>query len=145
MTTSENETEEVTQEQVNSYFGKILLDLKSQFFIKLEPGAWHEIRKKDKQVLYSLNWLDEAKHDRLTKTAFFKQLDSLQETIGHWHDEILLKDWLGEKQAFLSEDKKVLRQFDSVWNKLAVDLSNNTKKIRQQFSRVHKMKFVSLK
>jgi CHAD domain-containing protein len=138
------EAERISQEQVNRYFGKILLDLKSQFYTALEPSKWHDIRKKSKQVLYGVHWLDDLKRFRLSRSAMFRLLDGLQETIGNWHDEILLKEWLGEKQAFLSEDKRVVRQFDTVWNKLATDLNTNAKKIEQQFSRIHRMKFVAM-
>ncbi len=145
MNEAQKEADRITQEQVDRYFGKILLDLKSHFSTELVPAEWHEMRKRNKQVLYAVHWLDEKKSQRLTRSALIKQLDIMQDTIGLWHDGILLKDWLGGKHAFLSEDKNVVRQFDLMWDKLINDQNLKSHKIKHLFSRVHKMKFVSIR
>ncbi len=137
--------ENVMAQDVQAYFGKLVLHVKLTVTELPPHNEWHQLRKNIKQVLYSLHWLEETITLRLQKSLLIKTLDQLQDGIGHWHDEMLLKEWLGEKQAFLSEDTKVVQQFDVVWKKLVASLLEHEKAIKKLFTRINRMKFVSLR
>lgn len=50
------------------------------------PAQWHQLRK----ILKSLGYIHQASHLPLQKTALTRQLDSIAQVLGDWHDSIVV-------------------------------------------------------
>ena len=97
--------------------------------IRLQPGShnWHTLRKLIKQWIYAVNWIGDA--DRKKIYTEVQQYDKLQEAIGSWHDQQLIRDTLSEKKIHFSENNKLQKLFGEALLKLNRSIRYREKKI----------------
>ena len=85
---------------------------------------WHDLRKLIKQWLYAQSWVIIEKEDG--DSALFNRI---QESIGHWHDFVLIKETLLQKQIFLSKDLTVQKDYSRACSKLEQAIKNKEKQV----------------
>ena len=97
---------------------------------RITVDSWHDLRKLTKKMIYSFHWLPKEQTDFLNKMVSLEQLDKLQTSIGQWHDEIVRKDWLGNKEVFLAKNPELNQEFRKAWHKILASEIQHSKRIR---------------
>ncbi len=120
-------TNEILAEQ---YFVDLNAQLEQLCNKDLPETEWHELRKLIKQRIYAYNWISREKED-----PNFPFYHKLQETIGFWHDLVIIKDAFSAQQVYLSQDIEVQKDFTLAWEKLTVSLKQREKQIEELLSR----------
>ena len=119
------------------YVLEYVTQLKQTVFAKKsfsQPGRWHELRKQIKQILYAVNWLHTKEKRKAVTVEKQKQLETIQELIGSWHDTENIKQWLAKHQSFFSKDDKLKRQF----NRCRLQLQNEQQAKEKSISKLIK-------
>ncbi|GAC1439566.1 MAG: hypothetical protein NVSMB63_04970 [Sediminibacterium sp.] len=86
--------------------------------IRKQPvsSEWHELRKMIKQWIYAVNWIGSGEDTK--GDTDLAQYNKLQEAIGYWHDAVVIKDTLFQKQVYLSRDMDIQKDFTRASEKL---------------------------
>lgn len=122
-------TNEILAEQ---YFIDLNAQLEQLCHEGLPQTEWHELRKLIKQRIYAYNWVPRKTESEDTNFSYYHKL---QETIGFWHDLIIIKDAFSQKQVYLSQDIEVQKDFTIAWDKLTGSLKQREKQIEEMLSR----------
>jgi len=122
-------TNEILAEQ---YFAELNANVAKLCRRKLLTQDWHELRKLIKQRIYAYNWV---KHENEHDDPLFSYYNKLQELIGQWHDADIIKDVLGQKQIYLSQDIDVQKNFAPAWDKITTTLKHREKQVEDMLSK----------
>jgi CHAD domain-containing protein len=122
-------TNEILAEQ---YFVDLNAQVEQLCHKNLPQTEWHELRKLIKQRIYAYNWIARESESEDPNFSYYHRL---QETIGLWHDLIIIKDTFSQKQVYLSQDIHVQKDFTLAWSKLAASLKQREKQIEEMLSR----------
>jgi CHAD domain-containing protein len=117
--------------------------LSKQYLIKLQTqlnklcqkdlpvNNWHELRKTIKQWMYATNWMQQVEENNNDTFSYYNKL---QEIIGEWHDFILLKDAISQKQIYLSQNLEVQKELAPAWKKLSSAIKRKEKQIEKMLA-----------
>ena len=122
-------TNEILAEQ---YFIDINAQLEQLCYKDLPQTEWHKLRKLIKQRIYAYNWIT---HKTEREDPNFSYYNKLQETIGLWHDLIIIKDTFSQKQVYLSPDIEVQKDFTLAWEKLTASLKQRERQVEEMLSK----------
>lgn len=102
---------------------------------------WHERRKLAKKMLYTLNTFPRKIQPVLLPAGRINALDHLQDTIGQWHDEVLLKQWLIKTRKLNGKSTDELNKaYSLALQKLNESLANRNAEVSLAFSRAKSSK-----
>ena len=122
-------TNEILAEQ---YFIDINAQLEQLCRKDLPQAEWHKLRKLIKQRIYAYNWIT---HKTENEDPNFSYYQKLQETIGLWHDLIIIKDTFSHKQVYLSPNIEVQKDFTLAWDKLITSIKQREKQVEEMLSK----------
>ncbi len=100
---------------------------------QLSSNDWHELRKLIKKWMYATNWIvyeEESKIDSL-----FSYYNKLQETIGQWHDLLVIKEILYQKQIHLSAEIDIQKDLNKALEKLNHSIKYREKQVTEIISK----------
>ena len=122
--------EKTNQITVEQYVLKLRHTIEKKIQKKITEDELHEFRKLLKQWMYSLNWVSEKEK---TKTNYlFSYCNKLQESIGVWHDNLIIQKNLLEKKIHLAKEIEVQREYVFALQKLHQSLKSAELDIKHQ-------------
>jgi CHAD domain-containing protein len=122
-------TNEILAEQ---YYIELNAQVEKLCHKNLPPTEWHELRKLIKQRIYAYNWIT---HDSENEDPNFAYYNKLQESIGLWHDFVIIRESFSQKQVYLSQDIEVQKDFNLAWDKLTSSIKQREKQTEEMLSR----------
>ena len=97
---------------------------------------WHDRRKLAKKILYTLNAFPARTRSSLLPARNLNALDQLQDAIGQWHDEVLLKNWLLQTRRKNAKNEKALTEaLSQALQKINQSLSRRSAEVSAAFSK----------
>lgn len=99
----------------------------------LSAKDWHELRKLIKKWMYASNWIVHEEKNKIN--SLFSYYNKLQETIGQWHDLLVIKETLYQKQIHLSADIDIQKDLSKALEKLNHSIRYREKQVSEIISR----------
>ncbi|HEX3025311.1 MAG TPA: CHAD domain-containing protein [Chitinophagaceae bacterium] len=99
----------------------------------LSTKDWHELRKLIKKWMYASNWIVHEEKNKIN--SLFSYYNKLQETIGQWHDLLVIKETLHQKQIHLSAEIDIQKDLSKALEKLNHAIKYREKQVAEIISR----------
>jgi CHAD domain-containing protein len=135
----ESETKHTPSANVFQY-GELLKMNVYKSINKPVNNEWHAIRKEIKRLLHMFHFIGNTQQLRLLTVSQFKDLDRLQETIGHWHDLLDFHEWLITEGFSMSGIVAVKKEFKKAWSLIQLELRDSETKVVAMMFKVSKHK-----
>ena len=122
-----NSLHKLDQQKIMPYCKNLLHKLKSKWRKVDNNKDIHKFRKELKQLLYCTHLLGKNEREKILSNKKLGLIDTLQDLIGHWHDNVLLlkkikKEEITVNSKFISstenETRKMLGRIIEMGNKL---------------------------
>jgi|GEM_PF-2029055 CHAD domain-containing protein len=126
----------MNETDMRKYWRNLVLQWKKEGTLVPPSTHWHDRRKLAKKMLYTLNAFPENKQSTLLPKAKASALDHLQDTIGLWHDDILLKQWLLQARRTTGRNAGELRlALGKALQKVNESIAKKSIDVNQAFSK----------
>ena len=98
---------------------------------KEDTEYWHKLRKTIKQILYAQAWLPVQQQ---LSNSLTNSLNNLQESIGKWHDVLLIYNRLLQYPIYLSANDLLRNEYKTALGKLRNIIAYRERKVKALFS-----------
>jgi|KBSMisStandDraft_5_1062788.scaffolds.fasta_scaffold00419_7 CHAD domain-containing protein len=121
---------------MRKYWRNLVLQWKKEQSLVPPSTHWHDRRKLAKKMLYTRNAFPENKQTMLLTKSRANALDHLQDVIGLWHDDVLLKQWLVQARRANGGRSDELREaLSKALQKVNESLAKKSLEVSQAFSK----------
>ena len=94
----------LSHKKISVYCGSLFKKLRKGWPKLQTEKDYHEVRKELKQLQYCVQLLSKSERKGVISAKELLRLDELQETIGKWHDDILVLDKLSQSEEVVPDD-----------------------------------------
>lgn len=90
--------------KVANYCSALLKKIQKRWLKLKSEKDFHEMRKELKQLQYCVQLLPKKQREEIISSKKLERLDELQDTIGKWHDNVLVLDKLSQNEEVNPDD-----------------------------------------
>ncbi len=90
--------------KVANYCSALLKKIQKSWLKLKSEKDFHEMRKELKQLQYCVQLLPKKQREEIISSKKLERLDELQDTIGKWHDNVLVLDKLSQNEEVIPDD-----------------------------------------
>lgn len=128
----------VTQDESDHYVTEQWCVTLQSVLAVTADSAWHETRKKIKQLLYARNWIPSDAVQTAPVKKIFQGLDKLQDLIGQWHDLLVLENKILGIHKKVKGHAILIRELQLAIGKLNIEKENLAVRIRRTLQKIRK-------
>lgn len=121
----------IREPEINRYIGSLLHSVLQSCDAALPMLDWHDLRKWIKRVLHARLWLLASRAETPAVRQFCADIESLQASIGNWHDLQLLENRLHESASQIRPHANAWHEAKAAAKTLQADKAKLEIKIRQ--------------
>jgi CHAD domain-containing protein len=126
----------VTQDESDHYVTEHWCVTLQAVLAVADESAWHETRKKIKQLLYARNWIPSNTVQTAPVKKIFQSLDKLQDLIGRWHDLLVLENKIMGIEKKVKGHAMLIRGHQLAIGRLNLEKENLAERIRRAFLKI---------
>lgn len=128
---------EIKEKQIRAYLAGLLQSVLDALDSALPILDWHDLRKWIKRLLHARRWIEAYKPVTPDVERFCSDMESLQASIGYWHDLQMLESRLHESADLVRLHANARHEALAAGKKLQLEKDQMEAKIRHSLSVMH--------